>query len=88
MYAQAYGSLPIAHATGGLVDSIEDGKTGFLFSHASADALEGAIVRALQVYGEPRKRASMRRAAMARDFTWTSAAEEYEKVYRRAVMRA
>ena len=85
MYAQRYGSLPIAHATGGLVDSIADDKTGFLFSDASGDALKGAIVRALQVFAEPRKRALMRRTAMAQDFTWASAAEEYENIYRRIV---
>jgi len=88
MYAQTYGSLPIAHATGGLVDSIEDGKTGFLFSDATAKALKDAILRALDVYAQPRKQASMRRAAMASDFSWASAAAEYEKVYRRAVTRA
>ncbi len=39
MYAQKSGSLPIAHRTGGLVDTIEDGVTGFLFNASSRDAL-------------------------------------------------
>lgn len=36
--AQIYGTLPIAHATGGL-KKIEDGKTGFLYSPNTAEAL-------------------------------------------------
>src|SRR6476659_9828792 len=35
MYAQRFGSLPIAHRTGGLADSIQDGVTGFLFRDPS-----------------------------------------------------
>lgn len=47
MQAQRYGSLPIAHATGGLADTIEDGVTGFLFSQFSARSLLAACGRAL-----------------------------------------
>ena len=47
MQAQRYGSLPIAHATGGLADTIEDGETGFLFSQFSARSLLAACGRAL-----------------------------------------
>jgi starch synthase len=36
MYAQRFGSLPIGHQTGGLAETIEDGKTGFLFQRPSA----------------------------------------------------
>ena len=35
MYAQKFGSLPIAHRTGGLADTIEDGVNGFLFGEPS-----------------------------------------------------
>ena len=87
MYAQRYGSLPIAHATGGLVDTIKDGKTGFLFSGATADALETAISRALTVYVDPAGYADMWGAAMAEDFSWSKAARQYEAVYRSALGR-
>jgi starch synthase len=82
MYAERYGSLPVAHATGGLVDSIRDGETGFLFSPATAEALRDAVVRALQVYVRPGKLAAMRKAAMAQDFSWAPAAARYEELYR------
>jgi starch synthase len=88
MYAQRYGSLPIAHATGGLVDTIKDGKTGFLYSGESTDALNAAILRALQVYLDPQRCTAMRRAAMREDFTWSTAAGKYEILYCSALRRA
>ena len=39
MQAQRYGALPVAHATGGLADTIEDGETGFLFHRLLARRL-------------------------------------------------
>ena len=87
MYAQRYGSLPIAHATGGLADTINDGRTGFLFSDATAGGLEGAIARALKVYGDSEKHTAMCNAAMAEDFSWIKAATHYEEVYRSALGR-
>jgi starch synthase len=41
MYAQAYGCLPLAHATGGLIDTIEDGVTGLLFGEATVSDRAG-----------------------------------------------
>jgi len=83
MYAERYGSLPIAHATGGLVDSIQDGETGFLFSGPTPEALRDSIVRALNVYIRPGRLTAMRKAAMAHDFSWAPAAARYEDLYRR-----
>jgi starch synthase len=37
MYAQRFGSLPIGHNTGRLAETIQDGKTVFLFRRASMD---------------------------------------------------
>jgi starch synthase len=83
MQAQRYGSLPIAHATGGLVDTIRDGETGFLFSDFSAEGLYGACRRAFEAYADARVFAEMRYAAMSRSFRWSAAAEQYEALYRR-----
>lgn len=47
--AQAYGSLPIVHAVGGLV-KIRDEETGFSFEEYSAHALEKTLHRALKLY--------------------------------------
>jgi starch synthase len=85
MQAQRYGALPIAHATGGLADTIDDGATGFLFSTPSSDALMAACHRAFQTYEDAGQFGDMRRAAMARCFSWAGAAAEYEALYRRLI---
>jgi starch synthase len=85
MQAQRYGALPIAHATGGLADTIDDGTTGFLFSTLSSHGLMGACHRAFDAYDDEVQLADMRRAAMARCFSWSGAAAEYEALYRRLI---
>jgi starch synthase len=81
MQAQRYGSLPIAHATGGLADTIDDGATGFLFSDFSAEGLLAACRRAFDVFTDPVRLMEMRHAAMARQFRWDTTAAEYERLY-------
>jgi starch synthase len=85
MQAQRYGALPIAHATGGLADTIDDGTTGFLFSTLSSHGLMEACHRAFDAYDDEGQLAEMRQAAMARCFSWAGAAAEYEALYRRLI---
>ena len=82
MYAQKFGALPIAHRTGGLADTIEDGQTGFLFTTPTANNLNAAIRRAFDAYTSSRRFTSMRRAAMARSFGWDGSARRYDELYR------
>lgn len=82
MHAQRYGALPIAHATGGLADTIEDGRTGFLFSDFSSDGLRDACRRAFRAFAEDARLDEMRQAAMARNFSWSDAAMHYRRLYR------
>jgi starch synthase len=84
MYSQRYGTIPIAHATGGLVDTIEDGKTGFLIDRVTFPALMHGIERALAVYRSPKAWRKMQAQAMARDFGWEGSAREYLAIYERA----
>ena len=81
MYAQRFGSLPIAHKTGGLADTIEDGLTGFLFSDLSLPAFVDAIKRAMDAYSSRRRLNKMRREAMSRSFGWQRSAAGYDHVY-------
>ena len=85
MQAQRYGALPIAHATGGLADTIDDGTTGFLFPTLTADSLMEACHRAFNAYDDEAQLSEMRRAAMGRCFGWAGAAAEYEALYRRLI---
>ncbi|HEX2941645.1 MAG TPA: glycosyltransferase, partial [Rhodopila sp.] len=87
MQAQRYGALPIAHATGGLADTIDDGMTGFLFPTPTADALVEACHRAFDAFEDADQIGGMRRAAMARCFGWATAAADYEGLYRRLTGR-
>jgi starch synthase len=87
MYAQRYGALPVAHATGGLVDTIVDCDaqletgTGFLFEEATTEALLGATERAIAARRLARWPALVRRA-MRLDRGWERPARRYEQLYR------
>ncbi|CAN5157582.1 glycogen synthase GlgA [soil metagenome] len=81
MYAQRYGSLPVAHKTGGLADTIEDGVTGFLFSDLSLDGFMSSIARAFQSFGSKGRLSAMRRAAMRRTAGWQQSAHRYGQAY-------
>ena len=83
MYSQRYGTPPVARATGGLVDTVADGESGFLFERAEASALAAAVRRALAVWREPARWREMQRAGMQRDFSWRAAARQYADLYSR-----
>ena len=85
LQAQRYGALPIAQATGGLADTIEDSKTGFLFWDLSPNSLYGACSRAFEAFADEAVLKSMRETAMSRRFRWSEAAEQYEALYRRSL---
>ena len=81
MYAQRFGSLPIARRTGGLADTIEDGVTGFLFREATAEAYFEAIERALNVFKYPELLNAMRCKAMASPLYWEQSVAPYDRLY-------
>lgn len=84
MYAQRFGSLPIARNTGGLADTIQDDVTGFLFNKSSASSLSKTIHRALEAFHGGKKLHQMKRAAMQRPAGWRGAALRYKALYKRA----
>ena len=85
MYSQRYGTPPIANATGGLVDTVEDGKTGFMMQEATLEELIAACRRAVACWKDRKRWHAMQAAGMARDFGWGPAAREYSAIYRRVV---
>jgi starch synthase len=87
MYSQRYGTPPVARATGGLLDTIVDGETGFLFERAESSALAAAVRRAAAAWREPRRWRAMQRAGMRRDFSWSAAARQYADLYSRIATR-
>ncbi|MFC3651443.1 glycogen synthase GlgA [Dyella humi] len=83
MYAQTCGCLPIAHATGGLMDTIEDGITGLLFRDATVSELRRCLQRAFRIFAEPLLLNAMRGAAMLEKRGWDGPGRQYAALYRR-----
>lgn len=85
MIAMRYGTIPVARATGGLVDTILDASspdgTGYLFSRFSKDAMLGALGRALNDYTRTSSWQETMRRAMRRDVSWERSARTYTDVY-------
>ena len=81
MYSQRYGTPPVARATGGLVDTVVDGVTGFLFERPEPEALVAAVRRAAAAYRDPVRWRRIQRAGMACDFSWSAAARRYADLY-------
>ena len=87
MYSLKYGTAPIARASGGLHQILTDydPTTGtgnsFLFYEYNLDALWDSIVRAKRHFADTEAWQRLTRHAMDCDFSWASAAEDYEKLY-------
>lgn len=85
MIAMHYGCLPIARATGGLRDTINDHnakhKTGFLFNRPTSKDFSAALRRALSAYEKKALWQELQINGMAQDFSWERSAHQYLKVY-------
>jgi starch synthase len=91
MYSQRYGTPPVVHATGGLVDSVVDATpeaiaaktaTGFLFSPMTKAALMAGVNRAVSAYRDRKLWRQLQKNGMARDFSWEASAQRYVELYR------
>jgi starch synthase len=91
MYNLKYGALPVARATGGIQEIIEDYNPtsdsgyGFLCYEYSSEAFWDAIKRARQTFRDGRLWTKLMKRAMARDFSWDAAAQRYEALYRELI---
>jgi starch synthase len=85
--AMRYGCVPIARATGGLVDTIlnytESDKlsTGFLFSGNSPIDFAHIIDKAIKVFSDPLKWELIQQNDMKQDFSWQISAKKYAELY-------
>jgi starch synthase len=90
MYSQAYGTVPLVSRVGGLADTVIDADenpatgTGLVFP-PTAEGLRDGLERALNLYRDPTRLATVRRNGMTRDFSWLSAAKAYEALYQDAL---
>ena len=93
LHSMRYGTLPVAHATGGLADWVVDAHadtlragtaTGFSFSPLTVAQLVATAERALDTYRAVVLWRTLQRHAMARDCGWSAAVSGYLDVYRAA----
>jgi granule-bound starch synthase len=85
LHAMAYGTVPLVSSTGGLVDTVKEGVTGFQMGsmdpdgliEADAEAVAATMARAAEVFGTPAY-AKMRDACIAQDLSWALPAKKWE----------
>ncbi|MGC2166328.1 MAG: glycogen synthase GlgA [Gallionella sp.] len=93
-YSQRYGTPPIVHATGGLVDSVENctastlsngTASGFVFGEMSTVSLYATIRRAVDLYYDQKNWQKLCANCMGKNFSWEPSAKAYEGVYKRVL---
>lgn len=88
MFSMRYGNLPVATATGGLMDSICDYSTdpeiatGFLYTEKSTAGLIKSLNLALDTFEDKQTWQAMQKNAMTTDFCWKTSAKKYLEVYK------
>lgn len=91
MYSLRYGTIPLAHRTGGLNDTITDitsdpeNGNGFLFDNVWSDEIVSTVSKAVSFYQD---KEAMNRAivnGMNCDFSWKKSAHQYEDIYKNAL---
>ena len=91
LYGLRYGSLPLVHRVGGLVDTVvdadeaalrEDRATGFSYTGSTPEALAQAMRHALDGWRHPAAWRRVMRRAMAQDCSWGVPAQRYAQLYR------
>jgi starch synthase len=90
MYSQRYGTPPLVHATGGLIDTVVDctpatladgSASGFLFYDMAPGNFLSAIRRVTATYKNKTVWRRLMKNGMAKDFSWRSSAAAYRNVY-------
>eukprot|EP00878_Enallax_costatus_P000485 GHUV01000577.1.p1 GENE.GHUV01000577.1~~GHUV01000577.1.p1 ORF type:complete len:622 (+),score=214.06 GHUV01000577.1:161-1867(+) len=92
LHAMQYGTVPVVSSTGGLVDTVKEGVTGFhmgafdadKLNPADADAIAATVNRAAQVYSTPKFR-EMVKAAINQDLSWSKPARKWEAILEEVV---
>ncbi|XP_031250961.1 granule-bound starch synthase 1, chloroplastic/amyloplastic-like [Pistacia vera] len=89
LHAMRYGTVPIVASTGGLVDTVQEGFTGFQMGSFSVEcdavdptdvsAVATSVGRALATYGT-QALTEMIKNCMAQDLSWKGPAKKWEEV--------
>ena len=97
MYSQRYGTPPVVHATGGLIDTVVDCNpatleqgtaSGFVFGNGMGTlGLLAAAQRAVTAYHDKKTWRALQRNGMGKDFSWGKSAAAYRDIYERLMRR-
>ncbi|GAB4835057.1 hypothetical protein Ancab_033325 [Ancistrocladus abbreviatus] len=89
LHAMRYGTVPIVASTGGLVDTVKEGFTGFQMGGLSVDcnfvdpedvaSVATGVKRALATYGTPALKEIIKNC-MAQDLSWKGPSKQWEKL--------
>lgn len=90
MYSQRYGTPPVVHATGGLIDTVVDcdvetialgTASGFVFDEIDAATLLTTVQRAVDAYQNKKIWRALQKNCMLKDFSWKKSAQSYLEIY-------
>lgn len=91
LIAMRYGTIPVARATGGLVDTVipydkatQQGN-GYLFADYNAHDMMYTIKKALTLFRDFNSWKLLMQNAMNTDYSWARSAKEYKALYERLV---
>lgn len=81
MIAQRYACIPVARATGGLIDTIRDHKDGILFNDYDEGGIRYGVDEAFAIYHDQARFEAMRKACLKKDHSWGRSASSYLKIF-------
>ncbi len=96
LYSQCYGTPPVVHATGGLIDTVVDCNagslargvaSGFVLDSIDAPGLLATVRRAVVAYHDKKIWRALQRNGMNKDFSWGKSAAAYRDIYARLMRR-
>ena len=96
MYSQRYGTPPVVHATGGLIDtvldcnaaSLEQGlASGFVFHSMDTSSLLATARRAAMAYHDKKTWQALQHNCMVKNFGWNQSATAYHDIYTHLMRR-
>lgn len=93
LFSMRYGTVPVVRETGGLKDTVvpynvytKEG-TGFTFANYNAHEMKDAVSRAVEIHKNQEEWENLVRRCMEQDFSWSSSAKQYKKLYRSMLKR-
>ncbi len=82
LYSLRYGTIPVARKTGGLEDTLKDGKNAFLFEKYSPEDFLKTLTKAIEVYrNNPVEWRKIIAEGMKERWDWEKSTKKYTEIY-------